>query len=106
MQDSMFILGGDLNCRMHSRGGRATDQERLRHVTTLHFMRYVYHFIKRRSDQAAQTNDISIFLFSRIENLVSGYHYTKVNNVISVATQYHTDYIFSNIMYIAFNGSQ
>ncbi len=81
----------------------STNQQRNCKSFALHFFCNMNHFIQRRCNQSTQPDHINILTTGGFKNFLSRYHYTKVNDIIVIASQYYSYNIFTNIMYIAFH---
>ena len=66
----------------------------------------MHHLIQRRRNQPAQSDDVCIVFNRLIKDFVGSNHHTKVYDIVSIATQYNTHNIFSDIMYITFYSSK
>ena len=66
----------------------------------------MHHLAKRRSDQAAQSDEVDIELTGFGHNLLSGHHHAEVDDLIVVAGENHTDDILSDVVDITLNSSQ
>src|SRR5262249_23930231 len=61
----------------------------------------INHFIERRSDQAAQANQIYIEISRRAEQFVDRDHDAKIDHFIVVASQHDADNVFTDVMHVA-----
>ena len=94
----------DLHRRVRRARRRPPDQQGLRHAAALHLARHVNHLVKAGRDQARKADDIHLFLHRRVENLVSWHHHAKVDDIITVTGEHHTNDVLADIVHIAFHG--
>ncbi len=85
---------------------RAADEQRNLQTAALHFAGNVHHFFQRRSDKAAEADDIRLFLDRGFDDLVRRNHNTQVDDLVVVAAQHDSDDILADIVDIALNGGK
>src|SRR5690554_3097733 len=86
------------------RGG-ATDHQRNPEVQSLHFAGNVHHFVQRRCNQAAQADDVHVFLLRRLKDLLAGHHHAHVDHFVVIALQHHAHDVLADVVHIAFHRS-
>ena len=59
------------------------------------------HLIEGGRDQAAQADDVHVFLTSFGENFVRGDHHAHINNIVVVAAEHDADDVLADIMHVA-----
>ena len=91
----------NLHGRMAFARGRTADQKWNLQTATVHLGRDVDHFIQRRSNQAAEADDVSPFLDRRFDDLVRRHHHAQINDLVVVATQDHADDVLADVVDIA-----
>ncbi len=98
----------DLDCRVHTRCGGTTDQQRNLAATTpfitLHLAGHMRHFFQRGRDQARQANDVGVVIFGGLQNLLCRHHHAQVDHLKVIALEHDRDNILANVMHIAFDG--
>jgi len=72
VDDRLAAGGGNLDRGMGFAGGGAADQQRQWQSLALQLARHVHHFIERRRDQPAQTDDVDVLLARRGQDLSQG----------------------------------
>ncbi len=95
------IGGFDPHGGMNFRGRRTADQQRYVEAFAFHFRRDVDHFVERRRDQAAETDDIDLFLACGFQNFLRRHHDAEINDVVVVALKNDADDVLADIVHVA-----
>ena len=103
VNDSGGIILGDFHCRMSTTCGGPANHKRKCEPLTLHFLRNMDHFIKRRGDQTGEADDIAIFLHGCRENFFTGNHDAHVDDLVVIAGQDNAHDVLADVVHIAFH---
>ena len=71
------------------------------HARFFHFLSIVDHLIQRGCDKPAESKDVRVMFSDRFQNLVTGNHDAKIDNLPVVAGQNYANNVFSNVMHIS-----
>src|SRR5271169_519021 len=99
----LAVMWGNLNRRVRPARGRTANEQRQLEALTLHLARHMHHLVKRRSDQAAESDHVRFFGFGTFEDLFAGDHHSHVDHFIVVARQYDSDDILANVVNVTFD---
>ncbi len=97
------VAGSDFYGSMDRRSRSATDENRRGHATLLSESRHVAHFVERRRDKTAETDDVGTDFRSLVENLLRRDHNSQVDHVETVAAEHHVDDVFADVVHVAFD---
>ena len=93
-------------CRMFKRSRCASDNQRNIKFAFFQHGSNRLHLCKRRSDKTAQADGVSIVFFGGGDDFFSFNHHTEVDDFVIIAAQNDTDYIFADIVDVAFDGGK
>ena len=65
VNDGLRVVGGDFDGGVGAAGGGAADEQGDLEALTLHLSGYVDHLVERGRDEAAEADDVDIFLRAR-----------------------------------------
>ena len=102
MHDRAGVMLGDLDGRVCSGGGRATNEQRDFESAAFHFLGDMHHLVERWSDQAREADDIRADLDGLVQNFVAVDHHAKVGDLEAVAREHDADDVFADVVHIAF----
>ena len=91
----------DLDRRMHAAGRRAADQQRNVEALALHFGGDMHHLVERGRDQAGKPDDVDIFLFGGLENVLGRHHDAKIDDLVIVAGENDADDVLADVVHVA-----
>ena len=100
-----FMLVGrrDLYRRVTLAGGGAADEQRNLQATPRHLAGDMGHFIQRRRDQTAETDNIGLLFNRRVDDLVRRHHDAEIDDIVVIAAQHDADDIFADVVDVAFD---
>ena len=104
MHDGEGVMGFDFDGRVGFGGGRSSDEEGDLELLAFHFLCDMDHFIEGGGDQSAEADHIHLFVPGCFQDFIGGHHDAEVHDVVAVAAEHDADDIFSDIVYIAFDG--
>ena len=61
------------------------------------------HLVERRSDQAAEANDVDVLLPGCFQDFVARDHHAQVDHLVVIAAQDHADDIFADVVHVPFH---
>ena len=94
----------DAHRRVLRAGRRSADEQRHVEAFALHLSGDVHHFIERRRNQAAQTDEVGLLLAGDFENLLAGNHHPQVDHFVVVAAQDDAHDILADVVHVPFDG--
>ena len=66
----------------------------------------MHHFIEGRSDQTRKTNNVDVFFFGYLEDLLTWDHDAKIDDLVVVTLQNHANNVLTDIVNVTFYRSQ
>mmetsp|Transcript_2679 Transcript_2679/g.6394 ORF Transcript_2679/g.6394 Transcript_2679/m.6394 type:complete len:486 (+) Transcript_2679:349-1806(+) len=96
----------DLHCSVHARRRGSANEEGQLDALALHLLGHRHHLVQRRRDEARQTNDVSLLLDGRLEDLVAGSHDAEVHHAVVVAAEDNTDDVLADVVHVALHSRQ
>ena len=78
--------------------GRAANKQRHGKPLALHLLGDVRHFVERRRDKSAQSDDIDFQFTGRLQDFFARNHDTKINDLVVVATQDNANNVFADVV--------
>ena len=106
VDDGFAVVRGDFYGGVGAAGGCAADEQRKLEALALHLAGDVDHFVERRSDEAAEADDVGALGFGAFENFLAGDHDAEVDHVVVVAGENDADDIFADVVDVAFNSGE
>ena len=91
---------------VRDRGRRSADQQRYIETLLRHLFGDRHHFVERRCDKTAQTDNVRLLLDGGIKNFLKGHHDAQIDHLVVVATQHHADNVLADVVDVAFDGSE
>src|SRR5580704_7417617 len=64
------------------------------------------HFIKRRSDESAESYEVGVYSLGAFEDLFAGDHDAHVDHLVVVAGEHYADNVLANIVDIALHSGE
>src|SRR3990172_604618 len=98
-----LVLLFDLHGGMGTRSRSTANQQGQFETLPLHFLCDMHHFIERRCNQAAQTDEMGVPVFCRLQNFLARDHHAEIDDLEVVTLQDHADDVLADVMHVTFH---
>mmetsp|Transcript_6459 Transcript_6459/g.26271 ORF Transcript_6459/g.26271 Transcript_6459/m.26271 type:complete len:202 (+) Transcript_6459:1338-1943(+) len=89
---------------MHAAGGCAAHEKRDLEARLLHLLGNGDHLVQRRSDKAAEAQNVRVVLLARVEDGLARAHHAEVDHFPVVAAQHHRHDVLADVVHVTLDG--
>jgi len=101
MNYRLAVMRRNFDGRVRAAGGRPTDQQRQFESLPLHLACHVHHLVERRSNQAAESNQVRLLRLGPFENLLARDHHPHVDHFIVIAGEHNAHDVLADIVNVS-----
>ena len=102
--EHVVVKRGELYRRVESRGGGSADEEGSVHPPFRHRPAEFLHLVKRRSNEAAGRDDVSLFPQRSPDYRLPVHHHAEVDDIESVASEHNGSDVLADVVYVSLDG--
>ena len=106
VHDRFAVLRSNLHGGVLAARRRPPDEERYGEAAALHLPRHEDHLVKRRGDQAAQSDDIRLLVDRGLQDRVRRDHHAEIHDLVIVAAEDDADDVLTDVVDVALDGRE